>query len=64
MLPVLTSPSCVCSQGESLRNLIVSEAADWQVLMLRLAVQLRALKTSTVESDGENSRCKQVCDPR
>ncbi|CAM9211662.1 unnamed protein product [Hapterophycus canaliculatus] len=47
-------------QGESLRNLIVSEAADWQVLMLRLAVQLRALKTSTIETDGDSSNCKQL----
>ncbi|CAM9184261.1 unnamed protein product [Scytosiphon promiscuus] len=47
-------------QGESLRNLIVSEAADWQVLMLRLAVQFRALKISTSETGGNSSSCKQL----
>ncbi|CAB1112153.1 unnamed protein product [Ectocarpus sp. CCAP 1310/34] len=44
--------------GESLRNLIVSEAADWQVLTLRLAVQLQALKNST--SDGSSWKDQQV----
>ncbi|CAM9420381.1 unnamed protein product, partial [Sphacelaria rigidula] len=33
-------------QAEKLRNLIVSEAADWQVLTLRLATQLESLKRS------------------
>lgn len=61
IISVLMSPVCVFLQGESLRNLIVSEAADWQVLMLRLAVQLRALRNSTTESGGESSGCKQVC---
>ncbi|CAM9263631.1 unnamed protein product [Ectocarpus fasciculatus] len=45
-------------QGESLRNLIVSEAADWQVLTLRLAVQLQALKNATL--DGSNWKDKQL----
>ncbi|CAN0174374.1 unnamed protein product, partial [Laminaria digitata] len=40
------------AQGETLRNLIVSEAADWQVLTLRLAVHLQALQQSTLESGG------------
>lgn len=48
------------SQAESLRNLIVSEVADWQVLTLRLAVQLQALKNSTQELDGSVSNYKQV----
>eukprot|EP00752_Nemacystus_decipiens_P003763 g3464.t1 len=50
-------------QSESLRNLIVSEAADWQVLTLRLAVQLQALKSSTRDDeshDGNSSKYKQI----
>lgn len=51
------------SQSESLRNLIVSEAADWQVLTLRLAVQLQGLKNSAPDDDsldGSSSKYKQV----
>lgn len=51
---------CLALQSESLRNLIVSEAADWQVLCLRLAVQLQALKSSKPELDRNNSHYKQV----
>lgn len=41
-------------QAEKLRNLIVSEVADWQVLTLRLAAQLEALKRSmTGDGDGD-----------
>ena len=52
------------SQSESLRNLIVSEAADWQVLTLRLAVQLQALKSATTDDEtldgNSSSKHKQV----
>lgn len=54
---------CLASQSESLRNLVVSEAADWQVLTLRLAVQLQALKSSTPDDEslgGNNSKYKQA----
>lgn len=40
------------AQGETLRNLLVSEAADWQVLTLRLAVHLQALQQSSLDSGG------------
>lgn len=51
---------CCVWQAESLRNLIVSEVADWQVLTLRLAVQVQALKNSTPGPDGNKSNYKQV----
>lgn len=43
------------TQGEKLRNLIVSEAADWQVLMLWLAVHLEALQRS-LQGDGSKDK--------
>lgn len=50
------------AQGETLRNLIVSEAADWQVLTLRLAVHLQALKQSSLEGGGRQpSKQVQSC---
>lgn len=42
-------------QGERLRNLIVSESADWQVLTLRLAVNLQSLKRAVHEDAGKKA---------
>lgn len=45
----------------------MSEAADWQVLTLRLAVQLQALKNSIPDDeslDGNSSKYKQVISSR
>lgn len=45
-------------QGEKLRNLIVSEAADWQVLTLWLAVHLQTLQHSLQSDLVESTRTK------
>lgn len=45
-------------QGEKLRNLILSEAADWQVLTLTLAVHLQALDKSLHGDDSHGDTGK------
>lgn len=45
-------------QGHYLRDLIISEAADWQVLTLHLAVHMQQLQSAIISGA---SNASQVC---